>query len=53
MENRNRLISHLAFPIDFSIISINRPTTSYNHILLQALVYFITAATVAQIPKSL
>ena len=29
MKKGNRLISHLAFLIDYSIISINRPTTSY------------------------
>ena len=28
MKKYNRLISHLAFPIEYSIISINRPTTN-------------------------
>ena len=28
MKKCNRLTSHLAFPIDYSIISINRPTTT-------------------------
>ena len=30
MKKCNRLISHLAFPIDYSIISINSPTTNQN-----------------------
>ena len=31
MKKCNRLISHLAFLIDYSIISINRPTTNANN----------------------
>ena len=32
MKKCIRLISHLAFPIDYSIISINRPTTTFLYI---------------------
>ena len=37
MEKYNRLIRHLAFLIDYSIISINRPTTSNFIIFLKLL----------------
>ena len=35
MKKCNRLISHLAFPIDYLIISINRPTTNSKHFKIE------------------
>ena len=44
MKKCNRLISHLAFPIDYSIISTNRPTTT------KMFNYFVKCCNIISLP---